>query len=294
MTKRTAKKKVASPKQWKPGSTARPEPGMYLGVPANEYRRWPCINASTIKAGMTSMLAAKHAMDGQSESNASMAIGTILHSYVLEGVDTVIAYPGKVRRGVAYDEFCATHADKLIVSSKEMESCKAAAAQVASHAGASDLIGNAVPEVSLVWDDPLTGCRCKARVDGLGDGRWFDYKTTRSIDAGPFMRQAYSLGWHVQMAHYADGLQVLTGDDLFCYIVAQENKAPHDVRVFRIRNDILTAAKLRRDQVLAQIVAAMKSGCWPGIDDGMTDFELPEWAAENDVELDFSDDDPES
>jgi hypothetical protein len=91
------------------------------------------------------------------------------------------------------------------------------------------------------------------------------------------------------MAHYRAGINQLTGKDLDVYIIGQESKAPFDVRVFRMRRDILTPATLRRDQIMGEIDKCIASNKWPGISEDVTEFELPEWAAENNAELEWGD-----
>jgi hypothetical protein len=264
-----------------------PEEGIYYDVPAEVYRSWPYMNASVIKAGAKSMLEAHHARNGGGDESASMAWGSLLHRFVLEGSGNIVAFPGKVRRGKDFEEFKTRHGDAWIITGRELDGCNAAKDRIMEHGSASVLIGKACVEVSIVWRDELTSMMCKARLDGLCDTCWFDYKTTRSIEAGQFYRQAYSLGWHLQMAHYRAGINQLTGKDLDVYIIGQESKAPFDVRVFRIGSHIMTPATLRRDQIMGEIDWCIFTNKWPGISEEVTEFELPEWAAENNAELEW-------
>jgi len=270
-------------------SKYKPQPGIYYGVPASLYHSWPYLNATTIKAGCKSMLQAYNAIEGGFEETPSMATGTILHNAVLEGGKDLRVYPGKVKRGKEWEEFKEENKGAIIVNTKEMEAANEAVSRVRKHRSASVLLRDSLNEVSIVWDD-MNGIRCKARLDGVGDGYIYDYKTTRNIEAGAFMRQAYSLDWHVQLAHYLDGWKTLTDQDgIVVYVLAQESKSPYDCRVFRFRSAILTGALLKRDQIASRIEDCRASGVWPGLDDEVTDFELPEWATENDEEPDWDD-----
>jgi hypothetical protein len=270
-------------------SKYKPQPGIYYGVPASLYHSWPYLNASVIKAGCKSMLQAYNAIEGGFEETPSMATGTILHNAVLEGGKDLRVYPGKVKRGKEWEEFKEENKGAIIVNTKEMEAANEAVSRVRKHRSASVLLRDSLNEVSIVWDD-MNGIRCKARLDGVGDGYIYDYKTTRNIEAGAFMRQAYSLDWHVQLAHYLDGWKTLTDQDgIVVYVLAQESKSPYDCRVFRFRSAILTGALLKRDQIASRIEDCWASGVWPGLDDEVTDFELPEWATENDEEPDWDD-----
>jgi hypothetical protein len=53
----------------------------------------------------------------------------------------------------------------------------------------------------------------------------------------------------------------------------------------------MTGALMRRDQVADEIDRCKESGVWPGVDDGVSDFELPEWAEENTIQPNWDDDD---
>jgi hypothetical protein len=272
-------------------SKYKPQPGIYYGVPASLYHSWPYLNATTIKAACKSMLQAKHAIDGQCEETPSMATGTILHNAVLEGGKDLRVYPGKVKRGKEWEEFKEANVNGIIIGEREQRAAMDAVAVAHNHRSAGVMLEDSVCEVSIVWDD-LKHRRCKARLDGVGDGYIYDYKTTRNIEAGAFMRQAYQMQWHVQLAHYLDGWRTLTKQrDWAVYVIAQESKAPYDCRVIRFRSDIMTGALMRRDQVADEIDKCKESGVWPGLDDGVSDFELPAWAEENTIQPNWDDDD---
>jgi hypothetical protein len=134
-------------------------------------------------------------------------------------------------------------------------------------------------EVSIVWDDPDTGIRCKGRFDKLGDGYAADLKTTLDITAFPKSIATY--GYHRQQAFYRYGWAVLNGGELLdMWLVAVEKAEPFCVNAAPLSELALAAGDYEWRRLLRQVQECHESGCWPG-PLAPDEWEIPEWAMPN-------------
>ncbi len=256
--------------------------GIHEGMSAGVYHALDAMSATVIKAGMKSMLHAQHQMTGGKDPTPAMLTGTAMHQMVLEDGDGLVVWDG-VKRGKAYEEFKLENEGATIISEKQMEDLEQARYRIEDHAVACGLLDTARTEVSLVWDDPTTGMRCKARMDFVSDGYWGDYKTSNAIDSRSFESTSYRLGYHVQLAHYAEGLRVLTGQSLPVYIIAQESKAPYDVAVYEVAPSLLSAGMKKRNEIINKIKECKESDYWPGASTEKEVLNAPIWAEEDKI-----------
>lgn len=140
-------------------------------------------------------------------------------------------------------------------------------------------------EHRIEWDDPLTGIKCRGRVDHVRS-RVSDLKTTRSIEW--FERDAARLKYYAQLAWYHDGARLagLPISELPC-IVAVENEKPHDVMVLTFTEEDLDAGRRVYRDALLKLKACRESGVWHGVSGGVARrIRLPEWATR--IELDWT------
>lgn len=141
-------------------------------------------------------------------------------------------------------------------------------------------------ELTLIWDDPDTGIRCKARMDRIAPAwnAFIDLKTTADLEAFP--RSLARYGYHRQMAHYQAGWIVLTGEVLTPWIVAVESASPHCVQAAPLDDDSLEVGKYQRRALLADLLKCRADDHWPG-PESPTAWRIPDWAMDDgeDIEL---------
>lgn len=157
-------------------------------------------------------------------------------------------------------------------------------------------------EQSLFWQDAKTGVWLRARLDWLPNytiaiaatngsrhaGRLIvpDYKTAESASPDDFDRAIYRYGYHIQAAHYLDGITALYPNlvpPTFVFAV-QEKAAPYLVTVIQPTN---VALRIGRDEcVRAREIyrRCVESGQWPGYS-GARAMERGESSYADDVEL---------
>lgn len=273
-------------------------PRIYQDVPFDEYLAWPCINNTLLHHAARSMAHFRAAEDAAEEepSNAQQ-LGSVIHTGVLEPQQIrrrFVAMPDfaaqvmhenstckKPRATNRYrqlvEDFQQLHVGKQTVTQEDFDALLGIHASLREHPRAGKYLRRGRAEVSIVWDDPDTGLRCKARLDywQQRSRRFTDLKTTR--DAGRFEKFVAEYGYYRQLAFYADGLETLTGVAHEACLVAAEPSSPYAVRAAPLSTAALDAGRAEYHSLLKRIAECRESGLWPAYDDPDA-WELPHWA----------------
>jgi exodeoxyribonuclease VIII len=274
-----------------------PAPGLYEHVSFEEYLTWDCISNSRLHAAEKSLL---HYKEQQPiEETASMRLGTFCHVGRLEPSAVYRRYvvmpdltAGLLNdEGKPYDspkatkaykkrvaEFQERNADKLIIPQAEFDEMVGIVAALDRDERAHQWFTAQGPvELSIVWDDPETGLRCKGRLDKLANGLQLivDLKTSR--DCQRFPAQIAERHYHRQGAMYVDGLEVLTGEINQFGLVAVENNPPYGVMAAPLSKADLEQGRDEYRRYLRQIAKARESGIWPAYS-SPPQWSLPAWA----------------
>lgn len=264
-------------------------PGIYAGVPFSVYAGLAGHSWSSIKEIGKSPRRYRWRRDNPRPDTAGLGVLRGVHARILEPdvyATEFAVYDGRRdKRAKAYQAFLDEHDGATILNPKEAAEIEEAAAAVLAYPPAAALLGhpNAHTEVTMVWDDPATGLRCKGRADLLviADGRasLIDLKTVRRI--GPrFARDAADLGYHGQLAHYAAGLlavmpslsEVRTG------LLAVEGSDERDVGLYMLTDADEYAGRQYRDGLLSTLAGCLERDEWPGQQPEWTTLGLPAWA----------------
>jgi hypothetical protein len=158
-------------------------------------------------------------------------------------------------------------------------------------------------ELTLTWRDPLTGARCKARLDlvrFLGDRLWIgDLKS--AMDAGPgpdhFGKAAGNYDYCLSAAWYRDAAQVcragieealglLEGALIlapngyeFEFIAVEKAHPRHEfIGRYTLTDEQAQLGRGMARRALNMVVQAEASGWWPGYDTAAKPLELPGYA----------------
>lgn len=220
-----------------------PPPGIYPDIPAYAYHALPYISSSFLKKFKTCPASALLPV----EQTPSMILGSASHAYSLEGevaflddfaVIPEIAPPAdfKGQRWTATNEykakvatFQASAKNKTLLTRDQFDVVLGLHRSLQAHPLASALLRQGGQELTLIWDDPKTGLRCKARIDhNPGKNVLVDYKTIS--DPAKFISQAVSLNYDIQGAWYSIGAEANDIQvDTFVF-VAGGTSEPHPVR----------------------------------------------------------------
>lgn len=144
-------------------------------------------------------------------------------------------------------------------------------------------------EQTLVWRDEATGVMCRAMVDWLRGGDVVDYKTTADASPAAFRRAVANHGYHIQRAHYLDGVRALGLAEVPRFVfVAQEKEPPYLVTCFQLDDEFaaLGSASIARAREIYRDCTA--SGIWPGyVTDDFAILTPPRWLAYQSEETDL-------
>ena len=240
-------------------------------------------NYSSLKLMDVSPAHYRHGLDvgGRSDTKA-LKVGRALHVAVFEPHlydEEIVTWDGGDRKGKDWKAFAALNARREILSLAEAADVRNMAASVRSNPDAMRRLAAGEAEVTLLWTDPATGVRCKARLDWISaSGAIGDLKSAKDASPAAFGRQAYGLRYHVQSAFYTDGLRVLTSEELPFEFYAVENSGPHTSQVYQVAEGDIAAGRRHYREWLQQLVECREANRWPGYADHPLVLELPRWA----------------
>jgi exodeoxyribonuclease VIII len=193
------------------------------------------------------------------------------------------------RRGQHWDEFCARHNDKTILTPAEGALAQIIAAAVRADVVAMKYLEAGEPEVTLQWRTAERDC--KGRADWLTHIEERPYlvglKTARDCRPMIFGSQCAKLGYHLQFAFYYDGFEAITGKQAGMVEIVVESAPPHAVAVYRITSDVIAQGRDEYLQLMEVLQRCEASGEWPGPVPQEIELSLPTWAyysAEDDID----------
>lgn len=266
------------------------QPGLYPGISFPEYQQIEGVNQSALKDAR-SPAHIFEALNGEPDDpTAAMVLGSALHARLLEmttAATLIIDGPINEKTGKpygvdtnAYRDFAALHPGRIILSGDGRAQLDGMAEAVMRHDLASRLINAAGDtEVSMVWDDPTTGVRCKGRIDKLVRGVLaVDLKTTANASPEAWSRAVEDYGYHIQAEFYRRGMEANdVGGTPFGFLCV-ENTPPYGVVIYDIEPESMAVAKHHVDRALAMVAACQKVGVWPGYPEEVQQIGIPLWA----------------
>jgi len=286
------------------------EAGVYLGVPEQEYHDHPALSRSILAEAAQKSPA--HALyewhSDEEESSDAASLGTALHSRVLEpesfdarydvaadqceatkGDGDRCTYSAKQRHDG--DWFCGTHApndepdDIEVLKADDYEAVQGMTSALHEGPDTSPLLFgmDGASEVTILFDDPVSGIRCKARPDRvvpLSDGSVtiVDLKSTRSAHPDDFKRKISSYGYWLQPPFYTLALEqagVEVRDFVFAVV---ESSAPYATACYRPSETIQTVARTRCGELIEKIADAKKIGYAKSYTDGVEEIGMKRYA----------------
>lgn len=251
-------------------------PGFYQNIPFHEYLEDPAINNSGLK--LFAQSAAKYAFwrDNDKPGTGTQKEGSALHCAILqpELFETQFGKGSAPRVGsagrVKWDQ---TNLTAIALTPGQWENVQGMtkAFEHTSCTVAQDLLSDGTPELSIWFDDPLTGLRCKIRPDYLRDDDIvIDIKSTQNGSPEGFLREIKRWGYNYQAAFYLQGVNsayaaagVKRRARTFI-IIAVENFPPHEVATYMIPEEIITEAQMQINANLERYAECLEADTWPG------------------------------
>lgn len=270
--------------------TDTPKPGIYENVRFDEYLSWNAISNSRINTARLSL--AHFRRNVSLDPSPALQLGSLVHCGQLEPMALAKRYavmpaferdPKNVTKNgersfskttVYYqnkcEEFQRVNEDKEIVGEDAYDRMVGIVSSICAHEQArSYLTGPGKVEIAIVWNDPETGLLCKARLDKFSPGLIADLKTysPRPGNRSPrvkFLQCISDFGYHRQMAHYQNGVRVLTGEECDTALVVVDSTAPYCVMAAPMSEEWLSIGRSEVSETLQDIAAAYESDNWPG------------------------------
>ena len=144
-------------------------------------------------------------------------------------------------------------------------------------------------EVTIIWNElgVLHRCRPDLYVPPQGNDTAgvmtaapviIHYKTTAtSITPTNLGRYAAQMGWDVTAAHYAAGVEALTGEKPRQFFAVQENKPPYLALVAELDEIFVACGALVREVAIGIWAQCLRGDLWPGYPTKTVKLECPPW-----------------
>ncbi len=264
------------------------------GMKAADYHATDACSASKLKSLRRSPAHCRYQMDHPPTSDA-MALGTLLHSMVLEpdGLLERYALMPKCdkRTTIGKNEWAAAEKaaiGKTIIKADDFYLAQEMAVSCAAHPAYSKLFSaKGHNELSIFWRDEPTDLDCKMRADRVVEVPGFglvavDLKTTADASARAFAGSVHKFGYAIQAAMYLDGL-ALAGIPCEKFVVfAVESAPPHCVAVYALDDESVEQGRKDCRRLMKQYSECVKTGEWPGYSDRIESLSLPVYAFDDD------------
>lgn len=270
--------------------------GSFPGMPRAEYDAMGFLNYSRLKFMERSPMAFRHNWDHPSPPTAPMILGGHAHTAILEpNLYKFAVWDGPIRAGNAYKDWCAENAGKILLNEKERDYIAGMALAVRSNPVAFKYLRYVKTEVTLVWRDPSFKRDFKCRLDATteidGDPVVVSLKTTVDCRDFRFASQYAKMCYYAQDSLYQEGYFHTHGTLPRMVTIAVENRAPHDVAVYNIPNNVLRQGHQQLARWIDRLEVCEKANKWPGAVQGEQDMVLPSWATPG-GDFDFDDLEP--
>lgn len=304
-----------------------PEPGIYPDVPADVYHSWDAASNSRLSKLVPPSTPAhlKAYLDEPPEGTKAMREGRILHTCVLEPdkyesdyrlASRCVATTAKGAQcsksgshplddGIG--SVCTTHLETaakagkpyaidpgvLIVSEADDHMVRSVSDVMHAHPTVGPILSaeDGQTELSVVWDDPETGVRIKARWDfysaSLAGGTIADVKGARDASERGFKKDGFWHGYFRQATLYLWGARELGLPAENFVLIPVEKVPPYALSVFRVTEETIgllpgpgeaamnCAANVRA--LLRLWDKCQRTGAYHGYPTEVQDLDLEEW-----------------
>lgn len=256
-----------------------PAPGVYYGVPAATYHRWPAISSTLLKAYAKLPSTARKPFEPGDDAN----VGSGIHAFSLQGQDGLdtecfilpISCEGKSKRALEEREkYQDANPGKALlppVYGPEkigiVDVLNGVDNSLNSHPKIGPVLANSQKEVSVVWIDADSGCICKARLDIWDGSIIWDLKKSRSIDG--FHWQMKDLFYGVQAGFYFEGAIACGLPAVGFGFVPVEAFPPYQATCGYVDPDKMEEHRINARRLVGLVKQSQLTGRWPN-------FKIPE------------------
>jgi len=272
------------------------KPGKYPNMPAAEYHALDAIGSSSLKPALISGSKYHWYTNSHKEPTPAMILGTQVHACVLEQdwfmehyvleVQKPAGLDGRTAEGKAWfknHRACVAQLEaegKEVISDENFAICFNILNNLSVDMATSKLL-DSEHEVTYIWRDEYTGLLCKCRPDILHEaGIVTDLKTCQSAREEDFQKVIVNMKYHVQAAHYLNGVAAIEGcdvDELSFSFLAVEKQDDFDFQIIELGDSLRTYGFNAAQKALQTIKNCRESGVYAGYDKTPKVIEAPYW-----------------
>lgn len=258
---------------------------MFTSLPSHVYHGdRESLSCSTLKPLLISPAHFQDQFFNLSSSTKAKDFGSLVHGLVLEphlvGNEFAV-FPGLADgRSPEYKSFVASNVTRLVVDEPTFTSGRLLAEKILNRKVMGrpfgDFVNEGQSEVSIYFQEPVTGVMLKVRPDLYHPEFTFDLKTTRHATISEFLRDGLSMGYDFQAFMYSLGRSLFEGTEKskpFIFI-AGESTAPHSINVVTAGTSFLNNGAKKFQEALAVYKACTDAGYFPDSGgDGVAEIE---------------------
>ena len=170
---------------------------------------------------------------------------------------------------------------RLFLTSEQIQKIGYMTENVRRNPEAVQALTGTLTEISLIWQDEMTGVWLKSRPDVIPDNGFDfgDLKTfaPRSKTIERSVHQAITEhGYDMQMALAIMGVEAVAGTTANeCVLVMVQSVAPYTVTPVRLDDETIYWAKVRLRKAINTFAHCLATGHWPMPVEGILDYSLP-------------------
>lgn len=252
-----------------------------------EYLALDAVNWSSLRHYAKSPAHYRENADNPREQTVAMLLGSAVHCLCLEPTlfEQQYAVAPEVDRRTkagreAWAAFENAHQGKGVLTLEQQSLVQDMAASALKGKTGNLLSLCAEREITLTWEDPITGLQCKARLDAVDmvNGLAVDIKTTEDASPQAFSRTVYNYLYHGQAAFYLEGLRQ-NGFMINRFIfLAVEKKPPFAKALYLCSDELLASGRILFQGCLNKHAECLEADEWPGYPETIHTLDLPAWA----------------
>lgn len=208
--------------------------------------------------------------------------GTAFHLGILQPelyAEKIVVFAGDRRGTNAWKRFEEDNANRVLLKVSDIEKIAAWEEGFRRNYQAVSLIeASSMREAVLTWRHEY-GVDCKGLLDavvpagsfeGIDETIIVDLKT-EGQDAratyedggeGPWLRSAFSCGYHEQAAWYLDGYKAITGEDARFVFIVTSKQPPHETYCYELDEDSIELGRRSINAKLLSLMMAIENDEW--------------------------------
>jgi len=177
--------------------------------------------------------------------------------------------------------FEAKAAGRLLLTDEQIKKVGYMTENLRANPLAVEMLTGGMTEVSMIWQDEITGVWLKSRPDVIPDnGADFADLKTFAPQKHDIARAAQAAitdhGYHMQMALAVMGAEAVFGTSATeCVLVMCQTTAPYTVTPVRLDEEALYLGRVLIRHGVDRFARCLESGVWPMPVEGVLDYRIP-------------------